>query len=84
VKIAGGMFAHCKSLNDITPLARWDISSLKIADHMFFACQSLEDASVLNAWDVSGIQKIDLMFEGCTSLNDYPDWIKYEEVTEEE
>ena len=70
----GGIFANCSSLTDLSPLKKWDVSSVTEMDETFEGCVLLEDLSPLADWDISNVVRVEDMFNGCISLNYLTHW----------
>lgn len=64
------LFKGCRSLEDISSLEHWNMSSVKYMYDIFRGCTSLSDISPLSGWDLSSAENISGMFWGCTSLSD--------------
>ena len=69
-KSIAGMFGGCTQLEDITDLAKMDVSSVENMESMFYSCRSITDISSLADWDVSSVRNMKYMFEYCGSLTD--------------
>ena len=46
------MFYGCKSLSDIKPLEKWNVSKGNNFSGIFFGCTSLSDLKPLENWNV--------------------------------
>ena len=46
------MFYNCKSLNDIKPLEKWNVSNGTDFSRMFRDCESLKDIKPLEKWNL--------------------------------
>lgn len=55
-KSIAGMFGGCTQLEDITDLAKMDVSSVENMESMFYSCISITDISSLADWDVSSVR----------------------------
>jgi surface protein len=64
------LFNACCSLQDITALAKWDVSNVKDMSYMFRYCRLLEDITALANWDVSNVADMSGMFASCYVLQD--------------
>ena len=64
------LFYDCKQLQDITPLANWDVSNVKNMSCMFYNCQLLQDITALTDWNVFNAEDICCLFSGCHRLQD--------------
>lgn len=64
-------------LTDISPLAKWNIQSLKDTNHMFSCCVNLQSLSPLSNWDVKNIKDLSMMFEECFGLHGVNDLSKW-------
>jgi len=63
-----GMFASCRQISDISPLGKWNVSSVTSMDSVFKGCVSLKDISPLSGWNVERVVSMRQMFEGCVSV----------------
>ena len=66
-------FSFCRSLQDISPIANWDVSKCKSFFSMFLNCHSLNDISPLSNWKVNakqvGVSNFKWMLKG-TNVTD--------------
>lgn len=65
-----GLFHGCYLLQDISPLANWDVSKVKNMNYLFAECASLKDISALSSWNVSNVTSMEFMFTDCRELQD--------------
>ena len=65
-----GLFCKCDSLQDISALAKWDVSNVTHMDSMFCGCHQLQDITALSYWNVSSVRHMETMFSGCKQLKD--------------
>ena len=79
------MFAHCKSLQDISVLQNWNVSKGEYFKSMFYNCKSLQDISVSNTLTILTKK----MFYNCNPnlkihwkkhTYTYADLLEYEEI----
>ena len=64
------MFGGCRSLTDISTLAKWNVSGVTDMSCLFGCCSSLKDISPLKKWNMSNVVDMSHMFAGCASLTD--------------
>ena len=64
------MFDSCAQLEDISDLAKLDVSNVISMMYMFNGCSRLNDLSPLKKWDVRNVRYMRYMFAACDSIRD--------------
>ena len=67
---SSGLFTGFTSLNDISGLANWDVSSVTDFSFMFDGCKNLSNLTPLKSWKMTSATDFGWMFDGCQSLTD--------------
>ena len=63
-------FSNWYSLEDISGLSNWDVTSFRFLKEFFWGCATLSDISPLSSWDTSKVTNMGWMFNECSSLHD--------------
>lgn len=67
---SSGLFTGFTSLNDISGLAKWDVSEVTDFSFMFSNCKNLSNLTPLKSWNVKNATDFGWMFDDCQSLTD--------------
>ena len=63
-------FSNWYSLEDISGLSNWDVTSFRFLKEFFWGCATLSDISPLSSWDTSKVTNMGWMLNECSSLHD--------------
>ena len=71
VEILTSIFAHDRSLVDISAVASWNTSKVKWMDDAFREASALSDISALANWDTSRVEDMQNVFAYAAAIADY-------------
>ena len=61
-------FQNCSKIEDLTPLANWNVENVTAMYDMFNGCTNITDLSPLANWNVSNVTRMSRMFQNCSHL----------------